>query len=489
LARRQSDIRDKLGSNMISSRSLASNFSIQLVGKALSVVIGLIVVAIITRSLGAEAFGEYTTAVTYLQMFGVVVDFGLTLTLIVMISEKGVDEDRVVGNFFGLRLVSGFLLFSLAPLSVLAFPWSSTIQQAVLVGALAYFFMGGATMLVGIFQKHENLWRAAVAELLNRAVLVILIGLAAYLSPGVVEMVAVSVVANAIWLIAMIKLAEPFVRVHPLFELSFWKHILSRSWPIAISIIFNLLYLKGDILFLAYFREQTEVGLYGVAYRIIDVMTVLPTMFMGLVLPSLVAAWSSGRKQDFRRHVARTFDLFMIAVIPVVIGAQLVSTDLTILIAGNEFAASGPVLALLIVALIGVFLGALWGHLVVALNKQRLMTWGYIFVAIIAIAGYLWLIPDYGMWGAVWVTLVSEAIIAFLTFLVVYKTSGALPNLMVTGKALLAGGIMYLVRLPLSGLHVILMVLIGGVVYVIALFALKAVSVNELNALLKKPTV
>jgi O-antigen/teichoic acid export membrane protein len=474
---------------MISSRSLASNFSIQLIGKGLSVMIGLVIVAIITRSLGAEAFGEYTTAVTYLQMFGVVVDFGLTLTLIVMISEKGVDEARVIGNFFGLRLISGFLLFSLAPISILALPWSSTVQQAVLVGALAYFFMGGATMLVGIFQKHECLWRAAVAELLNRAVLVILVALVAYFSPGVIQMMAVSVVANALWLIAMIKLAEPFARIRPLFELFFWKRILSRSWPIAVSIIFNLLYLKGDILFLAYFREQTEVGLYGMAYRIIDVMTVLPMMFMGLVLPSLVAAWSAGRKKDFRAHVARTFDLFMMAVIPVVIGAQLVATDLTVLIAGDEFAEAGPVLSLLILALVGVFLGALWGHLVVALNKQRLMTWGYIFVAIIAITGYLWLIPDHGMWGAVWVTLVSEAVIALLTFFVVFKTSGSLPNFLVSFKALIAGGLMYVILLPLTNLHVILVTFIGALLYFIFLLLFKAIRLDEFKSLLQKPTV
>jgi O-antigen/teichoic acid export membrane protein len=474
---------------MITPRSLASNFSIQLLGKALSVMIGLIVIAVMTRTLGAQSFGEYTTAVTYLQMFGVVVDFGLTLTLIVMISEKGVDADRVVGNFFGLRLISGFLLFSLAPLSVLALPYSSTIQTAVLVGSLAYFFMGGASMLVGIFQRFESMWRAALAELLNRFVLLGLTIAAAVYAPGVIEMVAAMVVSNLIWLFLMIRFAKPFVRVRPLFDFKFWITILSRSWPIALSIIFNLLYLKGDILFLAYFREPAEVGLYGVAYRIIDVMTVLPVMFMGLVLPSLVSAWSNGRKEEFKQHVARTFDLFMIAVIPVIVGAQIVSTNLTVLIAGSEFETSGPVLALLTLALLGVFMGALYGHLVVALNKQKIMTLGYVAVAIVAITGYLWLIPDYGMWGAVWVTLVSEALIAGLTFMVVYKTSGALPNLMVTFKALVSAGIMYLALQAMPSTHVVITILAGVIVYTFCLFALKAVKLSEIKSMLAKPTL
>ncbi|MBI4437331.1 oligosaccharide flippase family protein, partial [Candidatus Uhrbacteria bacterium] len=252
---------------MTSSRSLASNFSIQLAGKVLSVLIGLLSVAVITRVLGTEAFGEYTTAVTYLQLFGVVVDFGLTLTLIVMISEAGVDEERVVGNFFGLRLLSGFVLFSLAPLTVLIFPWSSVVKQSVLVGALAYFLMGGATMLLGVFQRHESLWRAALAELINRGVLLALIVLVSVISPGVVTLMAVSVIANLLWLLLTIRFASAFVRVHPLFEWREWRRIFVRSWPIAISIIFNLLYLKGDILFLASFRDSSEVGLYGMSYR------------------------------------------------------------------------------------------------------------------------------------------------------------------------------------------------------------------------------
>lgn len=470
---------------MTTARSIASNFTIQLVGKILSVLIALASVAIMTRVLGTYAFGEYTTVVTFLQMFGVVVDFGLTLTLIVMISKAGVDEERVVGNFFGLRLVSGFLLFTLAPLTALLLPWSQTVKTAILVGALAYFLMGGASMLVGVFQRYESMWRAATAELLNRAVLLALVAVFALTSPGVVEMVLAMVVANAVWLVAMIMLAKPFVNIRPLFEWSEWANIISHSWPIALSIIFNLLYLKGDILFLAYFRSQSEVGLYGVAYRIIDVMTVLPTMFMGLALPSLVSMWSLGHKQEFKERVSRIFDLFILAVVPVVVGAQLVSTELTVLIAGNDFASAGPVLALLILSLIGVFLGALYGHLVVALDKQRGMIWGYSFVAIIAISGYLWLIPEHGMWGAVWVTLVSEALIATLTFLVVYKTSGALPNLSVLFKSLLSGLVMYLV-LSQMNVSVFIDILVGAIVYGASLLALRAITRDELKTLLSR---
>lgn len=469
---------------MTSARSIASNFSIQLIGKVLSVLIGLLSIAIITRALGTNAFGEFTTATTYLQFFGVIVDFGLTLTLIVMISKPGIDEERVVGNFFGLRLVSGFLMFSLAPLLMLALPWSPNIKMAVLVGAFAYFLMGGASMLVGVFQRHESMWRAAMAELFSRGVLLGLTVLFAITAPGVVEMVFASVIANAVWLIAMIRLADPFVKVRPLFEWSQWTSIVSQSWPIAISIIFNLLYLKGDILFLAYFRDQTQVGLYGAAYRILDVLTVLPTMLMGLVLPSLVVMWSKQQTAEFTSRINKIFDVFVLCVVPVIVGAQLTSQELMTLIAGDTFADAGAILRWLIFALIGVFLGTLYGHLIVAVEKQRPMIWGYVVVAALSIIGYLTFIPLYGIWGAVGVTLFSEGLIAIITFFVVYKATGALPNLSTLFKALLASGVMYLSLVELD-VHVLIDLLVGATVYAGALFALRAVTIKELRGMLR----
>ncbi|OGL62675.1 hypothetical protein A3C09_02760 [Candidatus Uhrbacteria bacterium RIFCSPHIGHO2_02_FULL_47_44] len=469
---------------MISAHSLAKNFTIQTVGKVFSILIGLATVAILTRALGTEQFGEYTTVATFLQFFGILVDFGLTLTLLVMISEKGANEEQVAGNFLGLRLVSGFLLFALAPIIVLAFPYSSTIKQAVLFGAFAYFLMGGASLLVGVFQKHEAIWRAALAELINRFVLLVTIAILAWLNFGVVAFTAAAILANAIWFLVMIRFARPFVHIRPRFEIETWKKIFLHSWPIAVSIIFNLMYLKGDILLLSLFRSQTEVGLYGVAYRVIDILTVIPTMFMGLLLPSLTLAWTNGDHEQFRSRLSRTFDLFMVFVIPVIAGAQILGVQLIELIAGQGYEQGGAVLKVLILALFGVFVGTLFGHLVVALNKQRAMILGYAATAAVTLAGYLYVIPRFGMYGAAWMTVFSEALIAIITFIVVFRTSGALPHLRVFLKALFAALIMSSFLLLRPSVHVALDILFGALVYFAVMVLIRGIRIEDVKLML-----
>jgi O-antigen/teichoic acid export membrane protein len=465
-------------------RTLSRNFTIQLAGKALSVLLGLAVIAILTRSLGVEGYGEYTTSVTFLQFFGVIVDFGLTLTMLVMISEQGAEEERLVGNILGLRLFSSALVYMLAPLAVMPFPWSPTVKLAVAVGAAAYFFMSSAGMLLGIFQKHAAIWRASLAEIASRVVLVGLTGALALMGYGVVPMLGAQILANALWLFLLIRFAKPYVSVKPLADLAVWKKTIQRSWPIAVSIFFNLLYLKGDVLILAYFRPESEVGFYGAAYKVLDVLTALPTMFMGLLLPSLTFDWSAQRRPEFGRHLRRTFDLFLTAAIPSVAGGIAVAGPLVRFLAGSGYDTAASVLKILLFAVPGIFLGALYGHAVIAVNRQKRMVYGYAATAVLTIAAYLYLIPRYGLWGAAFATIASETLIAILTFATVYGAAKVRPSFVIAAKALACSLVMYGALVLLPPWNVVVLVLIGSVVYLALMILVRGITKEELRSLI-----
>lgn len=454
------------------SQVFARNFLIQVVGKVLSVLIGLFTLALLTRSLGAEAFGEYVTAITFLQFFGIIVDFGLSLTLVVMLTDPGADQERITSNIFTLRMISAVILFAVAPIAVLAFPWSGAVKAGVAAGAIGYACMAGATLLVGVFQTFANVWRASVSELINRIVLFTLIFTLGSLGFGVPAMLWATTAANTLWLVVTLLYARPFVRIRPRFDRAVQIAILRRSWPMALSIFFNLIYLKGDLLILSLFRSQVEVGYYGAAYRVIDVLTAIPTIFMGLLLPALAADWKRGGHAEFNRHMARAFDAFAILFLPMVAGIQAVGVSVLRLVAGNEFAASGRILGLLAFALPGVFLGALYGHGVVAVDRQRRMLAGYLTCAIGSLIGYFFLVPRFGMTGAAAVTIASETFIAIVCFWTVRAAGAGWPSFVVPGKALLASLAMYAVLRALPNLPVLAALALGVIIYAAGLWLL-----------------
>ena len=68
---------------MTLARHVAWNTAIQILGKALSTLLGVVALGLVTRTLGTEGFGAYTTVNSFLQVFGVVVDFDGTIVKVV----------------------------------------------------------------------------------------------------------------------------------------------------------------------------------------------------------------------------------------------------------------------------------------------------------------------------------------------------------------------------------------------------------------------
>jgi O-antigen/teichoic acid export membrane protein len=466
-------------------KKIATNYLTQILGKSLSVFLGLLVIALLTRYLSTEDWAAFITATSFLSFVSVFVDFGLTLTLTQMISAPGVNENKIVGNILGIRLTSGVVFYGLSILVVAFLPYPDAAKTAVAAGAAAFFFMSAAGSMVGLFQKHLVMRRYAVAELTSRGLYLLFTLLCVVFNLGLGPILLAMGAANGLWLIFVATAAKPFIILRPNFDWKIWKEAFHRSAPIAISTIFNLIYLRGDVLILAWARPD-EVGQYGTAYKVVDVMTAFPTMFMGLVLPQLSLAWNEKNHDSFKNLLQKTFNLFALVAAPIFFGTQAVAIPLTKLIAGNRYAEAGLILQVLVLAILCVFVSTLYGHAVVAIQKQKTMTLGYALTAIIAVVGYFLFIPKFGVWGAAGVTCLSEFLIALLTFSVVSMVSRTLPNLAIAARAVLAGLFMYLILSLLPTWPTVVVILIGATVYGITMLLIGGIKITEIKNLVAK---
>ncbi|PIX62514.1 hypothetical protein CO057_01790 [Candidatus Uhrbacteria bacterium CG_4_9_14_0_2_um_filter_41_50] len=476
---------------MNQEKALARNTAIQIIGKTMATMLGVVTVAILARHLGVAGYGQFTIALSFLSIFAVIVDFGLTLTTTQMISEHKADEETLLGNLLSLRIISAVIFLALAPIIALLFPYDNVILMAIAVGSVSYLFGTTSQMLIGIYQKRLIIGRAIVAEVANRAIVMIGVLLCPIFNIGLIGVIWILVLGNAVQLFLMVLLARKYVKLRLKIKLGIWKEIIKRSWPIGASIFFNLIYLRGDIVFLSLFRSNAEVGIYGAAYKVVDVVASIPVMYMGITLPILVAAWSAHNSEKFKKIMQKSFDFFAIAAIPVIFGSIAIGVPLMEWIAGAEFSESGRVLAILGPAVAVVFFGSLFGHAIVAIQKQKPMTWGYLAVAVLTVAGYIYFIPTYGMWAAAWLTLFSEALITILTFTVIFKVSDYRPKIAMATRAILASIVMFLLLRALPNIHVVFSLLLAMVVYAIALTALGGPKLKDVMGLFlpEKPTI
>lgn len=477
-------------------RKIAFNTVVQFVSKILATLLGLATVAIITRYLGQTGFGEYTTAMTFCAFFGIIADLGLTLVTVQIIAKPGVDEERALGNLLALRLVTAVVFLGLAPLSVWFFPYSASVKLAVAVVTASFLFTALNQIMVGLFQKHLRLDKVSIAEVSGRLALLAGTILAVRLDWGLLGIMAITVLANGLQFGLHYVFSRRFARIRLRFDLAAWKSIVKKSWPLAATIILNLIYLRADTLLLSLIRRPTEIGIiaevgvYGAAYKVIDVLITFPFVFAGIILPVLTANWVKNNREKFDKTLQKSFDFMAILAIPLMIGTQLVAPDIMRLVAGSEFVVSGPILGILILAAGLIYLGVIHQHAIIAIDRQKNIIGAYIFVAVTAVLAYLYVIPRWSYMGAAWVTIYSELAIAAAAYLLVRKYTGFSPAWGAVGRslaaALLMAGAGYLL-INAAGAGLIVVLSASVLVYFTALYLLGGIKKQEIMELVRPP--
>lgn len=470
---------------MTLSAQVAYNTIIQIIGKAIATILGLAAIAVMARYLREIGFGQYTTIITFLSFFGIMADFGLTLITSQMISRPGNNQAVLLNNLFSLRLISAVFFLGLAPLAVLFFPYEPIIKLGVAVAVLSFFFTALNQILVGFFQKNLTMTVVAAAEVVSRTILLIGIIITAYLNLGLLSIMVATVVSSLASFIMHYWFSRRFIKISWQIDLNVWREIIKKSWPLGLTIFFNLIYLRADIFILSLLKSQTDVGLYGATYKVIDVLTALPFMFAGLILPILTAEWAGRNFPKFNLVLQKSFDAMIILAIPLIVGAQLTAAPLMLLIAGENFVQSGYILKILILAIGFIFVGCLLAHAVIALDKQKNIIGAYVFTAITSLIGYLIFIPRFSYYGAAWVTVYSELAIALFSLYIVVKHSQFRPNLTVILKSSAASLVMALsIYLLIDRLNLVAIIMLSGAIYLFCLYLFKGLAKEDFKDLI-----
>jgi len=236
-------------------------------------------------------------------------------------------------------------------------------------------------------------------------------------------------------------------------------------------------------------EESDKVCIYGAAYKVIDVLITLPVMFAGIVLPLLTSRWANNDTKGFKQLMQKSFNVMVIFTVPMIVGTQLLASDIMTLVAGHEFALSGPILQILIFAAGIIFLGNIFAHAVIAINKQKQIIGAYMLTAVSALILYFIFIPRFSYFGAAWVTIYSETVIALASFYMVWKYTKFIPNILIIFKSCAASICMLISMYSLQyfGIFNLVYIIFTAVVtYFIFIFIFKGLSKNELLSLFNK---
>jgi O-antigen/teichoic acid export membrane protein len=178
---------------------------------------------------------------------------------------------------------------------------------------------------------------------------------------------------------------------------------------------------------LALVRPAEEVGLYGAAYKFIELAGLVVSAAAASVFPPLTRFVASGDTERARELVQKAFDALLAAGAPLAIAMIAFSEEIVVWTAGAEFRKGGVALALLAPYVLVFFAsGVLW-RVLIATDRDRALLKMAVAVLALNVVLNLVFLPIYGFKAAAVIAVASEAAVAVPIALIV-RAHGLLPN-------------------------------------------------------------
>lgn len=465
---------------MALARRIAYNVVFNSALKVVSTVfIALLSIRLITGYLGQEGFGEYATVLAFFAFFGAIGDLGLATVTTREIARRDDEEATILGKIAALRLVASISLILIAPIILFFLHYRNEVKFGIFIAVVALLFAQLSTLLHSIYQKRLKMDRVAMVEFIGKCLQLGLIYLVVRLDLGFTALVGV-LLANMGFNAGLVFLiSRSIVRFSLKFDTAFWRVFLKDSLPLGAMAIITFLYFKMDTILLSFLRPAAEVGIYNVAYKIMENLVFFPAMLAGLILPVLSRAYR-GDREKFQEIAHKTAKVFLILVLPIILGMIFLAPDIIRIVSGSGFEASADVLRILAFSLGGIFFGHYFNMLILVGNIQKKLMFLLLGVACINITLNIMLIQALSYRGAALASAVTELLVVLVSGILVGYKTGFIPKpdglVSILASACAMGITLYFLT---PGPFIL--VGVGAVlVYALSLWVLKAITHEEI---------
>ncbi len=426
------------------AKKIAYNTMIQFIGRFFSIFFGVLAIGIMTRHLGVEGFGMYTKVLTFFQLTSVLLDFGLSNATLKYISHESDEKsEEILNKILTLRFFLNLLIL-ITPFFSLFLHYEKEVIIGIFIFSFSYLVSNFSQIWSILLQKKLNTIPLIIGELVTRISFLLSIFILWRLNLGLVSIIIASAVTGLFSVVVVYVGVRKYIKPKFIVDVKLWKDILKLSAPFALSVIFNLVYFRADSFILTLFKSNADVGIYGAAYKILEIYIMIPAMFMSLLLPVFDKAFKENDKLRFKNLLQKAFDFLSMMAIPIMMGGFLLSKDIMVLLAGEDFSGASPVLSILCVVMGIITLGNIFTNTVIAVNNQKKMMFGYAIAAFSSVVLYLALIPIYSYQVIPYIKILIEGFIAILAFVLTYEKVKELPSFKNVGKTVIASIIMCL---------------------------------------------
>jgi O-antigen/teichoic acid export membrane protein len=458
---------------------------------------------VLARKLGVELYGTYAYLIWLLSLGFLIIDLGLS-----EMSKRYIAEALGRGNRNdAVGLVRLTLVLRLAAAAVLALIMicvyrylpglsgsadSATYFTIIAVTLMPYGLTYAFMSIFRGFQKYEY---SAFLSMTTSPLRLILTSVLLFMGLGLREVLIVQLATFCLGMVLGLSLLQ---RLVPLKELllppAMGTEVRKQAFRYAmtllgIAIVSYLAQNQMATFFIERYCPVDQVGFFRLAGRLVTTpMTLLPTAFGFVLTPAVAEQYGKGNMEKIKKIYLTSARYLMLVAFPLEIGMIALASPIITLLYGAEYYPVINLMRFLLIPSAMAGIGYASGAIVYGTNKP-----GYVFkmnllFAFVSTCLSLWLIPRYGVNGAVIVNLIPSIILTIVVIRYASKTIGTSWPMRDTVKIVLASSIMGLAVFGFQSqtgsiFGLAMGVPLGVVIYLVLIFVFRIVREEDLGML------
>lgn len=383
--------------------------------KMLRMGVGLLVGVWVARYLGPEKFGQLNFTTAFVSIFGAIAGLGLNGIVVRDIIRDPSLREETLGTAAVLHMMAGVLAYAFMFVGIIWLrPDDSVVKTlGAILGSILLFKASDVAVywFESQVQSKYTVWVQNGVFLTFAAIKVSLIlsgaPLTAFAFATMGEALAVS-------LLMLIMLSVRGIKMRRLkVTLLRARALLKDCWPLLLSGIAIMIYMRIDQIMLGQMVGNESVGIYSAAARISEVWYFIPIAIVASVFPAILEA-KKRSEAEYYAKLQNLFDLMVAIGVGVALPMTFLSGFAVDVLFGDTYSDAGVLLAIQIWNAVFVFLGVASEKWFLVENRQFLSLQRTALGAVANISLNLIFIPIYGAIGAAVATVISQMIAAWV---------------------------------------------------------------------------
>lgn len=405
--------------NNVKHHSIKTNAILNTARTVMGIIFPLITYPYVSRVLQVETLGMYNFSSSIISYFVLFAGLGVS-NYAIREGTKYRDKPQMISTFvseiFSINTLSMILSYIALTIVLTIVPKFHNYGTTILILSIQMFFNTiGLPWLCNIY---EDFFAITVRTLTMQLVSLIAIFLFVKSPNDLNVYAAITALAGGGANIFNFFYAR---RNYTKFRFTFACNIKKHLKPILILFSTSLtivIYTSSDSTMLGFFTNDYQVGLYGSAVKIYNVIKNILSAIIVVLIPRFsVLLNTDGEKWKAEKLFSESANALTVLMLPMVVGLCMLAEDIIYLIAGESYLAGTTSLQILSVATFFSLYAYMFTHcILVPLKKENLVFKITLLSALTNIGLNFFFIPLWGINGTAITTIIAEMIVFALTY-------------------------------------------------------------------------